>query len=173
MVVILMMVMIISGDDGGFKGEVQVLVTSLLQCSGQLRESTQYCISGCKVLAFQGLSERGNQVEPAMSLGVYLFLASTRHLDSQNNQTAQLALDSLRGIQDRNHSLHKAGPAHPLCRWVLAAFHNLVQGQSLSPNIIAQKKGEETHNEGCRVHLDIVSPQESCTVTSVTVLWEA
>lgn len=44
MMVILMMVMIISGDDGGFKGEVQVLVTSLLQCSGQLRESSQYCI---------------------------------------------------------------------------------------------------------------------------------
>ena len=39
--------------------------------------------------------------------------------------------------------------------------------------MIAQKEGDETHNCGYRIHLDIVSPQKSCTVRSVTVLREA
>lgn len=49
---ILMMVMMINSDYGGFKGEVQVPVTSL-QCSGQLQAETHNTAQvGVKISAF-------------------------------------------------------------------------------------------------------------------------
>lgn len=57
---ILMMVMMLSADDSGFKGEGQVSATSALQCSAQVREYALH--SGGK-----RLSGRGNRAEPATS----------------------------------------------------------------------------------------------------------
>lgn len=57
---ILMMVMMLSAGDSGFKGEVQVSATSALQCSAQVRDYLLH--SGGK-----RLSGRGNRAEPATS----------------------------------------------------------------------------------------------------------
>lgn len=57
---ILTLVRMLSADDSGFKGEVQVSATSALQCSAQVREYALH--SGDK-----SLSGRGNRVEPTTS----------------------------------------------------------------------------------------------------------
>lgn len=49
----------INSNDGGFKDEVQVPVTSTpQQCSGQLGRNTQHCVSGYKNISFLRFSGR-------------------------------------------------------------------------------------------------------------------
>lgn len=64
--VILMVVIMLSCDDSGFKGEVQAYITFSVQCSASLRKNA-HCTGGCKVSAFKGFSGRENQAPPPMS----------------------------------------------------------------------------------------------------------
>lgn len=91
MMVILTMVMT-GSDDSGFNGEVQVSVTSPLQCSAQVRENTH-----CTVAAKGSLEGRIGRKLQSLP-GVSVFLSSTRHSESQNYQGPQLAPDLLSGL---------------------------------------------------------------------------